>query len=158
MVNLAEGIGQLLKDRQLTLGVVESATGGLIAHLITSVAGSSSYFRGSVTAYNDDIKTAVIGVNKATLNRYGAVSPQVAEEMALGGKKILGVDICLSDTGIAGPNGATLGKPVGLFYLGLSHRDVVYHRKHIFRGDRLQNQASAAHAALEWLEEHLKNL
>jgi len=158
MADISEEIGKLLAERRLTLGVVESATGGLIAHLITSVAGSSGYFRGSVTAYHNDIKTSVVRVSKATLDRYGAVSPQVAEEMARGGKKLLGVDICLSDTGIAGPGGATPDKPVGLFYLGLAHGDATYHQKHIFQGDRLENKASAAKATVGWLREYLKSL
>lgn len=157
MASVAEEIGQLLGERRLTLGVVESATGGLIAHLITSVAGSSNYFRGSVTAYHNDIKTGVVGVSKATLERYGAVSPQVAEEMAREGQRLLRVDICLSDTGIAGPGGGTLGKPVGIFYLGLAHGDATHSQRHTFPGDRLENQVSAANAALTWLEAYLKD-
>ncbi len=97
----------------------------------------------------------VIGVKAATLKRYGAVSPQVAEEMAAGGKKVLAVDICLADTGIAGPGGATPGKAVGLFYLGMANRDGVTSRKHEFSGTREQNKQSAAEAALEWLKEYL---
>lgn len=158
MVSLAEEIGQILKERGFTLGTVESATGGLVAHLITNVAGSSSYFRGSVISYHNEIKIGVVGVRQATLKRYGAVSSQVAEEMAQGGKRLLGVDICLSDTGIAGPAGATEGKPVGLFYLGLAHGDKTFSRKHIFQGNRLENKESAANTCLEWLREYLTNL
>lgn len=158
MENITEEIGRLLRERRLTLGVVESATGGLITHLITGVAGSSAYFRGSVTAYHNDIKTGVIGVSKATIDRYGAVSPQAAEEMARGGRRLLGADICLSDTGIAGPGGETPQKPVGLFYLGLAHAGASHSRKHIFRGNRLENKLSAANATLDWLREYLKEL
>ena len=156
MESLAKEIGRLLKERQLTLGLVESATGGLISHLITGVAGSSDYYRGSVTAYGNEIKTGVVGVKKATLNRYGAVSPQVAEEMARGGQKLLAVDICLADTGIAGPGGATPDKPVGLFYLGLCHSGTTYSQEHYFTGNREQNKLSAAITALSWLKEYLK--
>jgi len=158
MAELASEIGQLLIKRRLTLGAVESATGGLIAHLVTGVAGSSEYFRGSVTAYHNDIKTSVVGVSKAALEKYGAVSSQVAEEMARGGRKLLGVDICISDTGIAGPGGATADKPAGLFYLGLAYGDKAYNRRHIFTGSRLENQAAAANASLDWLREYLKSL
>ncbi len=83
---------------------------------------------------------------------------EVAEEMAEGGRKILAVDICLADTGIAGPGGATSRKPVGLFYLGLSHQGGTYSQRHIFRGDREQNKRSAAEAALKWLKEYLRGL
>jgi PncC family amidohydrolase len=135
--------------------VVESATGGLISHLITNVPGSSDYYKGSVTAYSNEIKTRVIGVKAATLKKYGSVSPQVAEEMAAGGRKVLAVDICLADTGIAGPGGATPGKAVGLFYIGFARKDGVFNRQHEFHGDRAQNKISAAEAALAWLKEYL---
>jgi PncC family amidohydrolase len=152
---LGQEIGNLLRQKKLTLGAVESATGGLISHLITNVSGSSDYYKGSVTAYSNEIKMKVIGVKEATLKQHGAVSPQVAEEMAAGGRQVLAVDVCLADTGIAGPTGATPGKPVGLFYIGLSHKGGTYSRKHIFSGDREQNKRSVAEAALSWLKEYL---
>ena len=104
MVHLEKEIGDLLRQKGLTLGTVESATGGLISHLITNVPGSSDYYKGSITAYSNEIKVKVVGVKEGTINEYGAVSHQVAEEMAQGGKKVLAVDICLADTGIAGPD------------------------------------------------------
>ncbi len=107
MASLEEKIGSLLRQRGLTLGVVESATGGLISHRLTNVPGSSDYYKGSVTAYSNEAKVKVVGVKAETIDQYGAVSSQVAEEMADGGRKVLGVDICLADTGIAGPSGAT---------------------------------------------------
>ena len=158
MDNLASDVGDLLRQKGLTLGAVESATGGLISHLITNVSGSSDYYRGSVTAYSNEAKIKVVGVEKETIDRHGAVSSQVAEEMALGGKRILGADICLADTGIAGPGGATPGKSVGLFYIGLSHRAGTYSRKHNFQFDREQNKRAAAEAALSWLKEYLVSL
>ncbi|OGO42780.1 MAG: damage-inducible protein CinA [Chloroflexi bacterium RBG_16_60_22] len=151
-------IGELLRRKGLTLGAVESATGGLISHLITSVPGSSDYFKGSVTSYSNEVKIKLIGVRAETLERYGSVSPQVVEEMAAGGRKVLAVDICLADTGIAGPGGATPGKAVGLFYLGLAHRGGVSSRNHEFRGSRARNKRSAAEAALSWLREFLLGL
>ena len=151
-------IGDLLRHRELTLGAVESATGGLISHLVTGVPGSSDYFKGSVVAYSNEIKNKLIGVKLSTLKKNGAVSPQVAEEMAAGGRKALAVDICISDTRIAGPGGATPGKPVGLFYLGLAHKDGAFYRKLELRGARAENKISAAAAALAWLKEYLVSL
>ncbi len=155
MIQLEKEIGDLLRQKGLTLGVMESATGGLISHLITNVPGSSDYFKGSVTAYANETKVKVIGVKSETLQKYGAVSPQVAKEMALGGRKVLAVDICLADTGIAGPGGATPGKAVGLFYIGLAHKGGTFSHRHEFHGDREQNKISAAEAALKWLKEYL---
>ena len=156
MASLEEEIGDLLRRKGLTLGVVESATGGLISHRITNVPGSSDYYKGSVTAYSNETKIKVVGVKKDVIERYGAVSSQVAEEMAQGGRKLLAVDICLSDTGIAGPAGATPGKPVGLFYLGFSHQGGTFSQRHEFQGGREENKRSAAEAALSWLRDFLK--
>ncbi|MFC1983724.1 CinA family protein [Chloroflexota bacterium] len=158
MADLEQEIGNLLHQKGLTLGAVESATGGLVSHLITNVPGSSDYYKGSITAYSNEVKIKVVGVKEDTINKYGAVSYQVAEEMAQGGRKILAADICLADTGIAGPGGATPGKPVGIFYIGLSHQDGIYSQKHSFQGNREQNKRQAAEAALAWLKEYLINL
>ncbi|UCH42474.1 MAG: CinA family protein [Dehalococcoidales bacterium] len=158
MNDLAQQIGRLLRQRGMTLGVVDSATGGLISHLITNIPGSSEYYLGSITAYSNRVKVSVVGVKEDTIRRYGAVSSQVAEEMAAGGLRVLGVDICLADTGVAGPDGGTEDKPVGLFYIGLSHREVNHSRQHNFPGDRQQNKTAAASAALSWLKEYLQDL
>jgi nicotinamide-nucleotide amidase len=157
-MSLEQEIGNLLRQKGLTLGLVESATGGLVSHRISNIPGSSDYYKGSVTAYSNEVKSKVVGVSQDTINQYGAVSPQVAEEMAQGGKKLLAADICLADTGIAGPGGATPEKPVGLFYLGLSHGEITYSQKHQFQGEREQNKQSAAEAALLWLKEYLIRL
>jgi len=151
-------IGELLKNKGLTLGVVESATGGLISHLITNVPGSSDYFKGSVTSYANETKINVIGVKVGTLKEYGAVSSRVAEQMAVGGRKLLNVDICVADTGIAGPGGATPGKAVGLFYLGLATKEGVSSCRHEFQGTREANKRAAAAAALAWVKEFLESL
>ena len=157
-MSLEHEVGALLRQKGLTLGLVESASGGLVSHRISNIPGSSDYFKGSVTAYSNEVKSKVVGVSEATIYQYGAVSPEVAEEMAAGGKKILAADICLADTGIAGPGGATPDKPVGLFYIGLSHGERTYSQKHNFSGDREQNKQSAAEAALGWLKEYLISL
>jgi PncC family amidohydrolase len=139
----------------LTIGTVESATSGRIADRITNVPGSSDYFKGSVVAYSNEMKIALAGVKKATLDNHGAVSAQTAVEMAQGGKRLLDVDICVSDTGIAGPSGAAPGKPLGLFFLALAARDEAFSQKYIFPGDREENKRAAAEAALNMLKQYL---
>jgi nicotinamide-nucleotide amidase len=151
-------IGEILRNKRLTLGTMESATGGLIAHFITNIPGSSDYYKGSVIAYANQTKVNVVGIKDETIQRYGAVSSQVAEEMAFRGIKLLDVDICLSDTGIAGPGGASQNKPVGLFYLGLADKISVFSQKHTFTGNREQNKYSAANASLGFLKDYLINL
>ena len=158
MTSLAEDIVRMLCRRGLTLGVVESATGGLISHLITTVPGASDCYKGSITSYSNEAKMKIVGVREDTLNKYGAVSHQVAEEMADGGRRALDTDICVADTGIAGPTGATPGKPVGLFYIGLSHKGGTFSRQHEFHGTREENKHSAAEVALGWVKEYLTDL
>jgi PncC family amidohydrolase len=161
MAELEAEIARLIREYQakigklLTVGTIESATAGRIADRITNVPGSSDYFKGSVVAYSNEVKTAVVGVKKATLENYGAVSEQTAREMARGGRKLLNVDICVSDTGIAGPSGATPEKPVGLFYLGLAAEDESLSQKHVFPGNREENKRDAAEAALNMLKQYL---
>ncbi len=161
MAELEVEIAHLIREYQaktgklLTIGAVESATGGRIADKITNVPGSSDYFKGSVVAYNNEVKIALLGVKKATIENYGAVSEQTAKEMAQGGRKLLDVDICVSDTGVAGPSGATLGKPVGLFYLGLADRDTSLSQKHAFPGNREEKKQDAVKAVLDMLKQYL---
>ena len=158
MDNTAAEIINIMREKKLTLGTAESATGGLIAHMITNVPGSSDVFQGSIVCYSNQIKIKIVGVKEATLQESGAVSGQVARAMAKRGRKVLGVDICVADTGIAGPGGATPGKPVGLFYLGLSHKDGTFTQKHIFKGTREENKQQAAQTALMLVREYLDNL
>jgi PncC family amidohydrolase len=164
MAKLELEIAQLIREYQakvgkpLTIATIESATGGKIADRLTDVPGSSDYFKGSVVAYSNEAKISILGVKKETIENYGAVSPQTALEMAQGGKRLLGVDICISDTGIAGPSGATPEKPVGLFYTGLAAEDTSLSQKHIFYGDRENNKGDAAEVALNMLKQHLLRL
>ena len=158
MDNMAAEIINIMREKKLTLGTVESATGGLIAHMITNVPGSSDVFQGSIVCYSNQIKIKIVGVKEATLQESAAVSGQVARAMAKRGRKVLGVDICVADTGIAGPGGATPGKPVGLFYLGLSHKDGTFTQKHIFKGIREENKQQAARTALMRVREYLDSL
>jgi len=161
MAELEAEIAVLIREYQaktgklLTIGAVESATGGRIADRITNIPGSSDYFKGSVVAYSNEAKIALLGVKKATIENYGAVSEQTAREMAQGGRKFLDVDICVSDTGIAGPSGDTPEKPLGLFYLGLAARDESLSQKHVFQGSREKNKRDAAEASLDMLKQYL---
>ena len=139
----------------LTIGTVESATGGRIADKLTNVPGSSDYFKGSLVAYSNEVKINILGVKRETIENYGAVSEQTALEMAQGGRNLLNVDICISDTGIAGPSGATPEKPVGLFYIGLAAKDESLSQKHIFKGDREENKQDATEAVLDILKQYL---
>ena len=157
-MRLEEEIATLLKEQGLTIAVAESASGGLISHLITNVPGSSDYFKGSVVAYANEVKVEVLGVKRKTVESYGAVSEQTAEEMALGVRMLLGADIGLSDTGIAGPTGGDAEKPVGLFYIGFSSELGTWAARHVFEGGRLENKRAAAEAALDMLREHLLKL
>jgi PncC family amidohydrolase len=156
-VQIARLIRQYLTEtgKLLTIGAVESATGGRIADRITNVPGSSDYFKGSVVAYSNEVKNALLGVKRATLENYGAVSEQTALEMARGGRELLDVDVCISDTGIAGPSGASPEKPVGLFYLGLVTRDGALSEKHVFPGNREANRRDASEATLNMLKQYL---
>ncbi len=156
-MSLEEEIGRLLKKHKLTLAIAESATGGLLTHLITNVSGSSEYCEGGMVTYSNRMKKEELGVKEETLKKHGAVSSQVAEAMASGIRRKRGVDIALSTTGIAGPTGATPGKPVGLFYLGLSSAWGTFSKKYQFQGTRLQNKQSAVDEALSILKHHLLN-
>jgi len=154
---LAGEIGRLLNKCKLSLGVTESATGGLVSHAITNIPGCSAYYLGSVTSYSNHIKQKLLGVSARTLESQGAVSAETACQMASGGRQLLGADICLSDTGIAGPGGETPSKPVGLFYLGLSTPEGVKAFERRFAGSREEIKYQAAMAVLEILKEYLKD-
>ncbi len=119
--SLARAVGRLLLDEKKTVGIAESCTGGYVSYLVTSEPGSSAYFNGSVVAYSNEIKETVLGVQRETLIRFGAVSEQAAAEMAEGARKALKTDYGMSATGIAGPGGGTAGKPVGLVWIAISN-------------------------------------
>ncbi len=149
------GVHRANTGEVLTIGVVESATGGRISDRLTNVPGSSAYFKGSIVAYSNEVKVGLLGVQRTTLDTFGAVSEQTALELARGGLRVLSADICISDTGIAGPSGAAPEKPAGLFYLGLATGDALSSEKHIFSGGREDNKERAAEAALIMLKHHL---
>ena len=149
-MNLEASLGAALRARQLTLATAESCTGGLIAHRLTSVAGSSAYFLGGIVAYSNDAKQRLLGVPLATLVAYGAVSEPTAREMAVGGLRNSAADIVLAVTGIAGPGGATPGKPVGTVCFGWAHRDGrVFSETRRLPGDRAAVRLATALHALQ---------
>jgi len=148
-------VGKLLHERGLTLAVAESCTGGLVGHRITNVPGSSEYFMGGLITYSYEAKVKLLGVSWDTLNTVGAVSRETVLEMARGAKQAVGVDIAVSISGIAGPGGATLEKPVGTAWVGLAVAGGERARKVYFQGDRAQNKVSFADAALQMVLDYL---
>ncbi len=140
-------IAERLLARHWRLAVAESATGGLVGHWITRVPGSSAYFWGGVIAYSNEVKLRLLGVRQENLDRAGAVSHQVALEMARGACRATGAEVALSITGVAGPTGATAYKPLGLYYIGLATPQECWSWRHDFRGNREENE-NAARAAL----------
>lgn len=157
--SLEEVCFALLKDRGLTVGTAESCTGGLLAKLLTDLPGSSAVFRGGVVSYTNGVKAGLLGVPQDLLDRYGAVSPQVAEAMARGAKAALGCDIALSTTGVAGPDADDRGNPIGLVYLGLAWGDqcqITEFRAGPVERERVRRQA--AQTALDLLRRHLTGL
>ena len=129
-------IGQLLNKSNLTLATAESCTGGYLAHMITSVTGSSNYFKGSVIAYSNEVKIAQLGVSRQDLEEQGAVSEEVAKAMAEGIRKELNTDISIAITGIAGPDGGTIEKPVGTVWIAYSDKHKTLAKKFNFSRDR----------------------
>jgi PncC family amidohydrolase len=147
-------LGALLIGRGWTLCAAESCTGGLALHRLTNVAGSSAYVLGGVVAYANEIKHRLLGVSDTSLATYGAVSEQVAREMALGARRLFGADIAISITGIAGPSGGTPEKPVGLTYVGLAGpADVLLVRRYQWHSDREGNKAASVEAAFSLILE-----
>ena len=149
--SMAWVVGGLCRTRKLSLAVAESCSGGLIAADITSVPGSSDYFRGGLVTYSNVMKESLLGVRGDTLAAHGAVSPQVAREMALGVLRVAGSDLALSVTGIAGPGGGSKEKPVGTVQIGVAAGGQVSVESCLFTGDRRQVQIQTAHKALDLL-------
>ncbi len=145
----------MLKERGLKLALAESCTGGLVGDRISNISGSSEYFLGGVVAYAYEAKAALLGVSWDTLNSKGAVSRETVLEMARGVRKAFGSDIAVSISGIAGPGGGTLDKPVGTTWIGLVAADDEWAKLFQFSGDRQQNKSSAADAALQLLLDYL---
>ena len=155
---LPEVIGKLLTKKCMTLGTVESCTGGLLANTIVSNSGASHYFTGGLVTYSNDQKHQLANVSVDSILNHGAVSEEVAIEMANGAKERLGVDLCIATTGIAGPNGGSEDKPVGLVWIAIAFKDKRIGRKFQFGDNRERNMQMTVLSALNWLRFELENL
>ncbi len=165
-----ERLGDLIRglEGKVKLAVAESCTGGLVASRITDITGSSDFFEGGVVTYSNELKRSLLGVKAATLKEHGAVSKEVASEMAAGVAKKTKADIAVSLTGIAGPGGATVEKPVGTVYIGIAIRTTVkksgekrencFVRLFNFTGTRRSIKRQSATAALTSLADFLEEL
>ncbi len=152
---LEQVVGGLLRERGLTLATAESCTGGLVANLITNVSGSSDYFKGGVVSYLEEVKASVLGVSWETIREHTVYSHEVAREMALGARRLLGADVAVSTTGIAGPTGGTEEKPVGLVYVGICAEGLLESFEFRFSYDRVGNKMAFAKAALDVVRRYL---
>ena len=154
---VAEVLGELLTERELTISCAESCTGGNMAHRITQVSGSSAYFLGSVVSYSNAVKAEVLGVSRSDLDRYGAVSRQVAIQMARGAAKLMQTDCAIATTGIAGPGGGTEFKPVGTVWIAVKYGDTEVAELIQFHGSRENVIESATHHGMVMLIKLLRN-
>jgi len=153
--NMEEVVGHLLLEKNLSISVAESCTGGLIGHRLTSVPGSSSYFHGGVVVYSNQSKADLLRVDPRTLETHGAVSERTVEEMARGVKDRIKTDLGLAVTGIAGPDGGTRQKPVGTVHVGLAARGKTFSREYRFWGNRAQVKLNSSMMALDWVRRYL---
>jgi nicotinamide-nucleotide amidase len=148
-------VGNLLKDKGLTLTTAESCTGGYIAHLITSIPGSSAYYKGSIIAYSNEIKKKVLGINEKVLQEFGAVSEEVVKQMAAGIRDQFGSDYSIAVSGVAGPDGGTKDKPVGLVWIAIAGPSGARANKYFFGDNRERNIRRTALQALNLLRKVL---
>ncbi len=155
--NVSQVLGELLTERELTIGTAESCTGGNIAHSITTNPGSSVYYLGSVVSYSNDVKAEVLNVSRSNLSRYGAVSREVVEDMANGISALMHSDCALATSGIAGPDGGTKFKPVGTVWMAAKYGNKVVTELIQFKGDREQVIARATNHVMVMLIKLLRN-
>ena len=155
LVDLAARLGQVCLARGLRLATVESCTGGLVGHLITETAGSSAWYVGGFVTYSDQLKRDLVGVPTEVLAAHGAVSAQTAVAMATGGRARTGAAIAGSVTGIAGPDGGSPDKPVGLTYVAVADAGGTEVRRHLWPGNRADNKRASAEAVLELILERM---
>ncbi len=151
LVELARRLQGLCLDRSLTVATAESCTGGLVAHVLTEVSGSSGYFRGGIVSYSNEAKSSLLDVAAEVLAAHGAVSAQVARAMAVGARARFEAGLTVAVTGIAGPNGGSAEKPVGLTYVAVADAAGEDVRRFVWDGDRVGNKLASAQAAIEML-------
>lgn len=147
--------GRLLAAEKLTIACAESCTGGLLTSRLTDVAGSSAYVKGSIVSYSNEIKERLVGVRSDTLAGYGAVSEQTAGEMAEGIRRVIEADIGVGVTGIAGPDGGTPQKPVGLVYIAVAGAQGTVIRENRFKGTRGEIKLQTTETALEMIKNYI---
>ncbi len=152
---MASVLGERLREKSLTLAVAESCTGGLIGHLLTSAPGSSYYFMGGIVAYSNQAKVDLLQVRKETIDTHGAVSAAAARQMAEGVRRRFQTDMGLAVTGIAGPEGGTIEKPVGTVHIGLALHHDTFCERYRFKGSREEIKSHAALMAMDWVRRHL---
>ena len=150
-MHLINKLSDELKKHHVTIATAESCTGGLLAHTLTNISGSSEYFDQGVISYSNKAKMELLGVPEQVLKTYGAVSKEVATAMATAIQQRASVHYGLATTGIAGPTGGSKNKPVGLVYIGISTKETVVVKRFLFTGDRLTNKESTCTAALQLL-------
>jgi PncC family amidohydrolase len=155
LVSLARQVHEALRQRGLTLATAESCTGGMLGHFLTEIPGSSECYVGGIISYSDDLKRRDLGVPLDTLQHHGAVSAQTCVAMADGARRRFETGLALSVTGIAGPDGGTDAKPVGLTYIGLADESGHDVRRMQWHGDRHANKRASVGASLEMLLERL---
>ena len=148
-------IGRLLKAKNQTVCTAESCTGGGIAHMITSIPGSSDYYKGSVVAYSNSVKTQLLGIHEDSINKFGAVSEEVVLELAMAVRKLLKSDYAVATSGIAGPAGGTEAKPVGTLWMAVASEKGVVTEKLVFGNDRTINIMRFSLAALNLLRKQI---
>ena len=155
---LSSTIGDLLKERSLSVGTAESCTSGYLGQLITQTPGSSEYYMGSIVSYSYGLKERLLGVSKETLEHFGAVSHETIAEMASGGLKNLGTDYIIATSGIAGPGGGMKNKPVGTVWVAVGNSDKVISKKFLFTNDRTRNIHLTGVMALDMLRRMILGL
>lgn len=153
----AEVLGQLLKERELSVACAESCTGGNLAHRITQVPGSSAYFLGSVVSYSNDVKASVLGVDRAVISRHGAVSREVVEQMANGVARLMRTNCAITTSGIAGPGGGTKFKPVGTVWIAAKYHNSIKTECCHFEGNRNDVIESATNHGLVMMINMIKS-
>lgn len=153
---MEEKLVSLLQEKKMTITTAESCTGGMVASKIINVSGASEVFCEGFITYANSAKEKYAGVLKETLDKYGAVSSQVAMEMAEGVAKNTGADVSISVTGIAGPNGGTKEKPVGLVYIGCFVGGIAYYTECHFEGERFEIREKSANKAIEFAYDLIK--
>lgn len=150
-ISMEEAVGLLLKERGKTIATAESCTGGYIAHLLTSISGSSAYFKGSIVSYANEVKEEVLDVPEKDLIQHGAVSQTVVEQMARGARSKMGTNYAIATSGVAGPDGGSDEKPVGTVWIAFASERAVVSKKFLFEKNRERNIRRAALAALSML-------